>query len=163
MNYAFLQPLLGGILIGLASWLLLASLGRVAGISSITADLFARSEDNAGKPIGKPSSDASDSGWRMIFVVGLVFGGLIAAQFIEVNNSLANSLPASATRPWWLMIVAGLLVGVGTVVGSGCTSGHGVCGLGRRSVRSLVAVLTFMGVGMATVAIVYALTGRAIV
>ena len=148
MNYAFIQPLLGGILIGLASWLLLASLGRIAGISSITSDLFARAEDNP---------DSQDSGWRMIFVVGLVLGGMVAAQFIDVPNSL----PASATRPWWLMIVTGLLVGVGTVVGSGCTSGHGVCGLGRRSVRSLVAVLTFMGVGMATVAIVYALTGRA--
>jgi uncharacterized protein len=133
--HPFLQSLIGGVLIGLASWLLLFTLGRVAGISGIAGGLIA--------PRAVPSSDR---GWRWAFVLGLVAGGLAMV--------LATDLPPSAPRPVILLIAAGLLVGYGTVTGSGCTSGHGVCGLGRRSARSLAATVTFMGFGFATVAVI---------
>jgi uncharacterized protein len=123
----------GGVLIGLSSWLLLAALGRVAGISGIAASAITAQEP------------ANQGAWRWMFLGGLVVGGMLA--------TLALGAPVVASRPAWLLVVAGLLVGFGTVLGSGCTSGHGVCGLGRRSARSLVATLVFMGAGMATVAV----------
>ncbi len=119
-------PLLGGILIGAASWLLLASLGKVAGISGIASSTL--------------SSDQNGGAWRWAFLGGLIAGGALFAFWL--------SPPAIAQRPMPLLIIAGLLVGVGTVLGSGCTSGHGVCGLGRRSLRSLVATCVFMAAGM---------------
>ncbi len=139
---SFLQPLIGGLIIGLASWLLLASLGRVAGISGITAAV-----------ISPNKNEASDIAWRLVFVMGLIIGGLVAYQFFDV--------PTQQPRPMWLLLMAGLLVGFGTVIGAGCTSGHGVCGLGRRSVRSLAATGTFMATGFATVFIVNAIIGKA--
>jgi uncharacterized protein len=142
MTLPFLQPLLGGLIIGLASWLLLASLGRVAGISGITAAAIAPNND-----------EKSGASWRWMFVTGLIVGGMFVAQFVAT--------PVQAMRPLWVLIAAGLLVGFGTVIGAGCTSGHGVCGLGRRSARSLVATLSFMGAGMATVFVVNAITGKA--
>ena len=132
--HPYLQSLLGGLLIGGAAWLLLLSLGRVAGVSSITAGAIS------------PDLDGGGRGWRWAFVAGLAVGGLLMALWWQP--------PAISPRPVWLLLVAGLLVGFGTVLGSGCTSGHGVCGLGRRSGRSLVATLTFMAVGMLTVALV---------
>jgi hypothetical protein len=130
---SYLFSLLGGIVIGLASWLVLASLGRVTGISGIASTaLFER----------KPG-EASDGAWRWFFLGGLVVGGTIFAASLAV--------PPSMPRSPWLLAIAGLLVGFGTVLGSGCTSGHGVCGLGRRSMRSLVATCTFMAAGFATV------------
>jgi uncharacterized protein len=125
MHSAF-QALLGGVLIGLASWLLLASTGKVAGISGIASGLLSQ---------GKA--------WRWAFMVALVAGGALCTLWLAPPQGTARS-PV-------LLVGAGLLVGFGTVLGSGCTSGHGVCGLGRRSVRSLVAVLVFMATGMATV------------
>jgi uncharacterized protein len=127
------SAVLGGLLIGLASWLLLASLGRVAGISGIVSQALS------------PDAKASTASnlWRWFFIAGLVLGGFAAAAVLAP--------PVIAQRPLSLLIVAGLLVGVGTVLGSGCTSGHGVCGLGRRSGRSLVATLVFMAVGVLTV------------
>jgi uncharacterized protein len=86
---------------------------------------------------------AGERAWRWAFVAGLVLAGAAVAALLNT--------PVMATRPLPLLIIAGLLVGFGTVLGSGCTSGHGVCGLGRRSVRSLVATLTFMGASVATV------------
>ena len=141
-TFPFVQPLIGGMLIGLASWLLLAALGRVAGISNIAATAMAPS-----------SEEKSSNGWRLAFVAGLVLGGYVASQFITA--------PTQALRPLWVLVAAGLLVGFGTVIGSGCTSGHGVCGLGRRSLRSLVATCTFMIAGFATVYIIHAVTGKA--
>ncbi len=132
--HPFLQSLAGGVLIGLASWLLLFTLGRVAGISGIAGGLIA--------PRAVP---ASDRGWRWAFVMGLVVAGAVMAW--------ATGQSQVAPRPIFLLLAAGLLVGYGTVTGSGCTSGHGVCGLGRRSGRSLAATLVFMGLGMATVAL----------
>jgi uncharacterized protein len=136
--HPFLLSLSGGVLIGLSSWLLLFTLGRVAGISGIASGLIA--------PYVTPPGDRA---WRWAFVLGLVGSGLVMA--------LLTAPPPTASRPVALMVIAGLLVGYGTVTGSGCTSGHGVCGLGRRSVRSLAATLVFMGLGMATVAVVKAL------
>ncbi len=128
-------PLLGGVLIGLASWLLLAGLGRLAGISGIAAAAIS--------PTAEDKAAGSDGAWRKMFLIGLIGGGALAFALL--------SPPATNLRSAPLLIAAGLLVGLGTVLGSGCTSGHGVCGLGRRSVRSLVATLTFMAFGVATV------------
>ena len=113
----------GGILIGLASLLLLAALGRIAGISGIAAALL--------------PPRRGDVAWRLAFVLGLPSGAALW-MLGQDNTALASHAP-----PWQLAL-AGLLVGVGTRIGSGCTSGHGVCGLGRFSPRSLAAVLTFM-------------------
>jgi uncharacterized protein len=131
--HPFLWSLLGGLLIGAATWIMVAGLGRVAGISGIMATaLFAPRE----------------SGWRFAFIAGLVLGG---AAFAVLFNRVAPSV-----APPGILIVAGLLVGFGTVLGSGCTSGHGVCGLSRFSVRSLISVVTFMVVGAITVAVLRA-------
>ena len=127
----------GGVMIGLAAWLLLAAHGRVAGISGIAASAL-----SADKGAGEGEGGA----WRWLFLGGLVLGGSLTALWLG-----AATIP---TRPVALLAGAGLLVGVGTVLGSGCTSGHGVCGLGRRSLRSLVATCVFMAVGLATVAVV---------
>jgi uncharacterized membrane protein YedE/YeeE len=128
-----LQPLLGGVLIGCASWLLLASIGRIAGISGIVSGLF--------------FSKFGENAWRIAFLIGLIAGGYIVTYFI--------GMPTPPTpRNLLLLLTAGLLVGFGTVWGSGCTSGHGVCGLGRRSIRSLFATLTFMATGFITVFLV---------
>jgi uncharacterized protein len=136
--HPFLLSLTGGILIGLSSWLLLFTLGRVAGVSGIASGLIV--------PHAVPRGER---GWRWAFVLGLVGAGALMA--------VLSAQPQVVQRPVLLLVVAGLLVGYGTVTGSGCTSGHGVCGLGRRSLRSLVATLVFMGLGMATVAITKAL------
>ena len=131
--HPYLQSALGGLMIGLASWWLLASLGRIAGISGIAAALL---------PGRQPGAERT---WRAAFLTGLVLGGALFAHWLQI--------PATPLRPLPLLQIAGFLVGLGTVMGSGCTSGHGVCGLGRRSVRSLAATATFMGTGMATVAL----------
>jgi uncharacterized membrane protein YedE/YeeE len=119
---------LGGLLIGLASTLLLLALGRVAGISGIVSGILVPAKDRI---------------WRVGFVLGLVLGGAAAMLFLGV-------VPVSSS-PLYLLALAGLLVGFGTVMGTGCTSGHGVCGLARRSKRSVVSVAIFMAVGMMTV------------
>lgn len=139
------QALLGGILIGLASWLLLASLGRVAGISGIASSALLPAKADSG----------ADRAWRWAFLVGLTVGGAAATAWLQ---------PAMvSTRPIPLLLAAGLLVGVGTVLGSGCTSGHGVCGLGRKSARSLVATLVFMSTGFSTVYAIYLIAGRSMI
>ena len=124
------SALAGGALIGLAAALLLLLNGRIAGISGVLGGLL------------KPSR--GDIGWRLAFVLGLIAAPLVygvmavvPAPLIEANNAT--------------LIVAGLLVGVGTRYGAGCTSGHGVCGVSRLSPRSLVATACFMGAGFATV------------
>ena len=125
------QALSGGILIGLASWVLLAGVGRVSGVSAITAGVL--------------TSRRQSSAWRWMFLIGLAVGGVIFAWLLRV--------PHAESRHVLMLIPAGFMVGFGTVLGSGCTSGHGVCGLGRRSKRSLVAVVVFMGTAMVTVLI----------
>jgi uncharacterized protein len=123
---ALLKPLVGGVLIGLASWLVLAALGRVTGISGIASAALMGEKGSA---------------WRWAFLAGLVLGGALFAWLLKT--------PVQAMRSPALLAAAGLLVGFGTVWGSGCTSGHGVCGLGRLSARSLVSVLAFMATGVA--------------
>ena len=120
---------LGGILIGLASCLLWWGLGRIAGISGITSETM----------VAPTQPDT----WRWAFLAGLILGGCLLGQGLEI--------PQLPTRSLGLLIPAGLLVGFGTVWGSGCTSGHGVCGLGRLSARSLAAVCVFMVTGMMAV------------
>lgn len=122
----FLPPLAGGLLIGAASVLLLIGLGRIAGISGITFGLMDRPNWNLANV------------WRWGFVIGMLAAGWIWTQW--TGQPLQPERPANVP----LLIAAGLLVGFGTSLGSGCTSGHGVCGLGRLSVRSLAAVATFM-------------------
>jgi uncharacterized membrane protein YedE/YeeE len=117
-------------MIGLASVMLLWLNGRIAGISGIVA--------------GMVSQKGSEFGWRAMFVAGLLLGAFGYALY---NGSLPVSVPASIP----VLLVAGLLVGFGTRLGSGCTSGHGVCGIGRLSKRSIVATITFMVVAAATV------------
>ena len=140
LAHPFAQAAVGGLLIGLASWLLLASLGRIAGITDIVA----------GALVPPPAAPASERAWRAAFLTGLIFTGASVTMLLHT--------PSAATRPFWQLIAAGLLVGFGTVLGSGCTSGHGVCGIGRRSKRSIVATLVFMGTGAATVFVVKLLT-----
>ena len=124
-----LQVLIGGALIGLASALLMATNGKIAGISSIVhRAFFLRGEES----------------WTVWFVFGLMLGPAVMLVLGWV------SLP-NIDIDWGSIIVGGLLVGMGTKVGSGCTSGHGVCGMGRLSVRSFVAVAVFMSVGVITV------------
>ena len=129
-----LLALLGGALIGVASVLLMMLTGRIAGISGILGGLLA--------------PGAKDKAWRIAFVVGLIAAPLI---FAAMGRSLAvPDMPAS----WLVVAAAGLLVGFGTRLGSGCTSGHGVCGIARLSPRSVVATAIFMVTAVATVAIV---------
>ena len=135
--HPFVQSAIGGVMIGLASWLLLASLGRVAGITGILGGALA--------PFG--GVPKHERAWRWAFVVGLIGMGAIAA-FTLGTPTLATP------RPFPLLILAGLLVGFGTVMGSGCTSGHGVCGIGRRSARSIVSTVVFMTAGFTTVTLV---------
>jgi uncharacterized protein len=123
--------LLGGAMIGAASALLLLTHGRIAGISGIVGSLL--------PPLPRPG----DRGWRLAFVAGLLVTGVLAAWLAP------QALGASPRAPW-LVALAGLLVGYGTRWGSGCTSGHGVCGVSRLAPRSLVAVATFMTTGAIT-------------
>ena len=136
--HPYLLSTIGGLLIGAAVWLMLLGLGRVTGISGIAVTAI---------------TEPATSAWRFAFLTGLVVGGLVFARLFN------TSTVAVASTPW--LIVAGLLVGFGTVLGGGCTSGHGVCGLGRRSPRSLVATLTFMAAGIATVALLRVVAGGA--
>lgn len=122
----------GGAVLGLAATLVLALDGRIAGISGILAGLL-------GGPGDRP--------WRLAFLLGLPAGA-------GVYLLLAGGLPQQVAASPPLLLVAGLLVGGGTRLGSGCTSGHGICGLARRSPRSLAATAVFMGVAMATVFVV---------
>ncbi|KEO89113.1 hypothetical protein EH31_13835 [Erythrobacter longus] len=129
--------LAGGVLIGLAAALMLLGIGRIAGISGITARAAGISDS------GLPRVSA----WA--FVIGLPLGALVVML-------AKGGLPANFASPLYL-VVAGLIVGVGTRLGSGCTSGHGVCGMSRFSQRSIVATITFMVTGFATVAAMNAL------
>ncbi len=135
-----LLALVGGALIGLASAALLVFKGRIAGVSGIAGGLFS-------------SASRADFTWRVLFVLGLVAGGIVA-------RSIAPSLFATAlTRSTAALVVAGLLVGLGTRIANGCTSGHGVCGTSRLSRRSLAATGIFMASGALVVLAVRALAG----
>ena len=137
-DFNLTTALLGGLLIGLSSTLLLLFNGRIAGISGI---------------VGGAISFGRDSRWRWLFIAGLLLGGWLYEGVISHGSGLVSApqpTPISEFAPV-SMILGGLLVGFGTRLGNGCTSGHGVCGLGRLSFRSLVAVLTFLATGFITV------------
>ena len=130
-HFTPLASFIGGALIGLSAVVLMLLNGRIAGISGITAGLLSFSDA------------APDRGWRLAFVIGLIaapvllaLGGAGAPEF-----SFVAPLPA--------MLLAGFLVGFGTVLGNGCTSGHGICGIARLSPRSIVATMAFMAAGFA--------------
>ena len=145
-NFTPLPAVIGGVLIGLASvWLLVAN-GRIAGVSGILHGLFAEPAGSA------PGGRAGDRLWRAWFIAGLVVAGFAWHAFAG---------PASVRQGFGLgwVALAGLLVGFGTRMSGGCTSGHGVCGLGRLSLRSLVAVAIFMAAGMAAAFVVRHLLG----
>ena len=131
-EFNWLPALLGGIFIGVSSTIFLAWNGRVAGISGITFGLL--------RPLGDGAA------WRWFFIGGLLLGGIIYRFGLGLPLTQSTEfVPVAA-------IIGGLLVGVGTSMGNGCTSGHRVCGISRASPRSLVNVAVFMGAGMATVA-----------
>lgn len=130
-DFTPLSALIGGVLIGVSAALLLVLNGRIAGISGILGGLL--------HPV------RGEIGWRLAFLAGMFVASLAYVAFGGVlpTVNLDSSLP--------LLVVAGLVVGFGTRLGAGCTSGHGVCGIGRLSPRSIVATLVFMVTAIATV------------
>jgi uncharacterized protein len=138
INFSPWASFSGGLLVGLAAAMFLLLNGRIAGISGVLGGLL------------RPA--AGDVGWRIAFLLGLIVAPFV---FARVGNLPDVQADASAG----LLVVAGLLVGLGTRYGSGCTSGHGVCGLSRRSPRSLVATVAFMLAGFVTVYVMRHLIG----
>jgi uncharacterized protein len=132
-NFTPVSAAIGGVLIGLSAVLLMLSTGRIAGISGIFSGLL--------------NMRGEDKGWRVAFIAGLILAPVIAGL---IGHAMAPpKLPAN----WAVIIAAGLLVGFGTRLGAGCTSGHGICGIGRLSPRSIVATIVFMVVAIITVAV----------
>lgn len=132
-NFTPWSAAIGGILIGLAAAILLILNGRIAGISGILAGVL--------KPV------KGDTAWKLAFIVGILVAPLLFTAFVYAPEvTITTSTP--------LLIVAGLLVGFGTRLGGGCTSGHGICGMARFSRRSIIAVVIFMLVAFITVAVI---------
>lgn len=134
MMESILYAIVGGALIGLASSWLLYAKGRIAGISGIVGGLIAKPD--------------ADTGWKFSFLIGLLAGG-VALMFI-----FPQAVLPPVGRPLFMIAIAGLLVGYGTRLGNGCTSGHGICGLTRFSTRSLVATSMFMATGVISATLV---------
>ncbi|MCS5711480.1 YeeE/YedE thiosulfate transporter family protein [Candidatus Berkiella aquae] len=137
-NFTPWLSLLGGVLIGIATSLLLLVNGKIAGISGILGGL-----------LRLPRGDMS---WRILFLLGMI-SAPIFYRFIIGDPTI------NIEADWLMNIIAGIFVGIGTRISSGCTSGHGVCGLSRLSLRSLIATLTFMCIGIITVFIVRHILG----
>ncbi len=131
MQQDWINALFGGVLIGTSVSLMLLWSGRVTGISGIIN--------------GALSPVKGDTLWRVLFMGGLFLGGLVMGQLKP--TVFANTINSET----WTTVVAGLLVGFGTILGSGCTSGHGVCGISRMSARSIAATIVFMAAGIAAV------------
>lgn len=132
------SALAGGVLIGIAAAMFVLLNGRIAGISGVIGGLF------------RPAS--GDVAWRAAFVIGLVGAPMVYGLFAALPGLQIDA-------SFGVLVLAGVLVGVGTRFGSGCTSGHGVCGLARLSPRSFVAMVAFMGAGFATVFLIRHLSG----
>ncbi|MFH0273177.1 YeeE/YedE family protein [Vibrio jasicida] len=126
------MSLLGGVMVGASAVILMLFTGKTAGISGILNGAI----ENA------------DRVWRIVFLIAMALGGVFAVY------ALGGHVPTEYSSSFILVVVAGLLVGVGTRIGNGCTSGHGICGMGRFSVRSVVATCTFMATAMLTVLLV---------
>lgn len=131
MNVNWIGGIAGGLLIGIAATLLLLFNGRIAGVSGIVGQLFV-------------SRTTGENLWRLLFVVGIIVG---AAAYSFIAGGVVVQMQTSGLP----LIVAGILVGAGTRLGSGCTSGHGVCGIARRSPRSITATLIFISIAVITV------------
>ncbi|MCR9367634.1 YeeE/YedE family protein [Vibrio antiquarius] len=125
------ESLFGGILLGISATILLLGNGKIAGISGIMNGIM--------------SPKKGDYSWRLLFAVGMIAGGLISVLMLGI------AVPSTANLSLGMVIAAGLLVGIGTRLGNGCTSGHGICGMGRLSKRSIVATCVFMAVAGLTV------------
>lgn len=138
-DYPLISALVGGMLIGLSAVLLLWFNGRLAGISGIFYGGF--------------SLRSRDRHWRLMFVIGLIFGGFLYSLLFATPLTTRNDFPLP------LIIVAGLLVGFGTRMGSGCTSGHGICGVSRLSAQSILSTVTFVATGMLSASILSKLIG----
>lgn len=126
----YIAASIGGILIGLSATLMLVLMGRIAGICGM---------------INGAMEQATERSWRLLFLLGIIIGAFL------FHTLSGTPFPLPSNESWGQMILAGFLVGFGTRLGNGCTSGHGVCGLGLTSTRSLTATLTFMLAGFATV------------
>ena len=138
-NFTPVSAAIGGVLIGLSAVLLMLSTGRIAGISGIFSGLL--------------NLRGEDKGWRVAFIAGLILVPVIAGWI--GYGMTPPKLPAS----WVVIAVAGLLVGFGTRLGGGCTSGHGICGIGRLSPRAIAATVVFMATAVITVAVTHHVLG----
>jgi len=138
-NFTPISSLIGGSIIGISAVLLMGLIGRIAGISGIFSGII--------------FGNTNDKIWRVLFVLGLILGPMIYTFISGVQPDF------DITSNWILIVTGGLLVGFGTRLGSGCTSGHGVCGLSRFSFRSMIAVVVFIAAGVATVAITRSVLG----
>ncbi|WP_413283712.1 YeeE/YedE family protein [Vibrio sp. MA40-2] len=125
------ESLFGGVLLGISASVLLLMNGKIAGISGILTGLL--------------TPKRTDYSWRLLFFIGMMLGGMLAGMLFNA------SIPGEFSASPWLLALSGLLVGIGTKLGNGCTSGHGICGIGRFSFRSIVATFTFMLVAALTV------------
>jgi uncharacterized membrane protein YedE/YeeE len=141
-NFTPLPSLVGGLMIGGASALMMLFTGKIAGISGITKGV-----------ISDDCKTSQERNWRISFLTGLLLGGFLIAQMMP------NLTAKVASLNYLQMVIAGLLVGIGTSLGNGCTSGHGICGLARRSPRSLASVVTFMAFGFITVYVLFHVLG----
>ncbi len=139
-NFTPFLSLIGGLLIGIASLVLMLGMGRIMGASGIISGI-----------IDVKNIRIKDISWRISFVIGMIIGALLYAKFTQMN--LGESIHIKAS--YITLIIAGLFVGCGTVLAKGCTSGHGVSGLGRLSKRSMVAVIVFMVVAVITASIIH--------
>jgi len=131
INFTPLSAFTGGLLIGFAAFLFFVFNGRMAGVSSIASDSFLKDHNRYD---------------NLLFLIGLIIGPILfSLSGNKIESILTNSLP--------LIIIGGLLVGIGTKIGKGCTSGHGVCGISRFSIRSIIATISFILTGVITVLI----------
>jgi uncharacterized protein len=135
-NFAPVSGFAGGALIGLAAVILMLTIGRIAGVCGIALNAMT-------------ASDAADRLWRLAFILGLPLGALLVTA-IGLKDWSSVTFPASMPTT----VIAGFIVGLGTTLGSGCTSGHGICGLARFSMRSIVATVTFIATAAATVFVI---------
>jgi uncharacterized membrane protein YedE/YeeE len=140
VDSSWLVAAFGGALLGLSAGGLLALTGKTAGVSGILGGVLRR--------------EAGEWTWKLAFLAGLFAGGLLMGQLLPA------SMAAEGVRPLAVLAAGGLLVGVGTCLAGGCTSGHGICGVGRGNVRSLVATTTFIAAGALTVAVARLLVGQ---
>lgn len=132
----YIAPLFGGILIGLAATLMMLANGKICGVSGIATNI--------------PYTSKADRPWRLAFVIGLITGPLLVGT--QAIGAPVADIPTTAA--------AGLLVGIGTTMGNGCTSGHGVCGIARLSKRSIYATLTFFAAAVITVFLTHHVLGK---